>query len=71
MTNRGNCNSDSYLRSDDYYSLTLEEKYLWRKLTPNMKSAILKDRNSNNRPNNSLNSNKSNNSSYKTIKIPS
>ena len=71
MTNRGNSNSDRYLPSDDSSSLTPEEKDIWRKLTPNMKSIILKGRNSNNRPNNRFNSNKHNDSSYENIKPPS
>ena len=68
MTNRGNSNSDSYLPSDDYYSLTPEERDLWRKIPPNMKSIILKGRNSNNRPNDRFNNNEYNNPSYITIK---
>ena len=63
MTNRGNPKPDSYLHSDDYSSLTPEERDLWRKIPPNVKSIILKGKNSNSRPNNRLNSNKTNNSS--------
>ena len=70
MTNHGNPNPDSYLPSEDYSSLTPEERDLWRKIPPNMKSIILKGRNSNNRPNNRCNVNKTNNPSYKTIKSP-
>ena len=58
MTNRGYSNSDRYLPSEDYSSLTPEEKYLWRKLTPSMTSTILKGRNSNNMPNERFHSNK-------------
>ena len=71
MTNRGNSNSDSYLPTEDHSSLTLEEKDLWRKITSNAKSTILKGKNSNNRTNNRFNSNKHNNSSYENIKDPS
>ena len=71
MTNRGNSNSDSYSPSEHCSSLTTEERDSWRKLSPNMKSAILKDMNSNNRPNKRFNSDKSNNPSHKTIKPPS
>ena len=71
MINSGKHNSDSYLPSEDYSSLTPKEKDLWIKLTPNVKSVTLKGRNSNNRHNNRFNSNKSNNYSYKTIKPPS
>jgi hypothetical protein len=46
MTNRGNANSDSYLPSEDYSSLSAEERDLWRKIPPSMKSIILKGRNS-------------------------
>ena len=71
VINRGNHNSDSYLPLEYYYSLTPKERDSWRKLPLNMKSIILKGRNSNNRPNNRSNSNKSNNLSYKNIKPPS
>ena len=71
MTNIVNYNSYSYLTSCDCSSLTPEEKCLWRKLTPIMKSIILKGRNRKNIPNNRFNINKSNVYSYKTIKPPS
>ena len=71
MTNRGNSKSDSYLPSEDYSSLTPEERELWRKIPPNMKSIILKGRIRNNIPNSRFNINKSNNTSYKTVKHPS
>ena len=71
LINLGNSNSDSYLPSEVHSSLTPEGKDLWRKLPPNVKSAILKGRNSKNRHNDRFNSNKSNNSSYKIIKPPS
>ena len=67
MANLGNSNPDSYLPSEDYSSLTREERDLWRKIPPNMKSIILKGRNSNNRRNNRFN-NESNNPISKTIK---
>ena len=54
MTNRGNTNPDSYLTSEDYSSLTPEERDLCRKIPSNMKSVILKGKNSN--------------TSYKTVK---
>jgi hypothetical protein len=47
MTNRGKPNTDNYLASEDYSSLNPEERDLWRKILPNMKSIILKGRNSN------------------------
>ena len=65
MTNRGYSNSDSYLPSENYSYLPPEEKEIWRKLMPNMKSVILKGVNSSNRPNDRFNSNESNDSSYK------
>lgn len=34
MTNRDNFNFDRYLPSEDHYSLTPEERDLWRKLPP-------------------------------------
>jgi hypothetical protein len=68
MTNRGNANSDSYLPSEDYSSLSAEERDLWRKIPPSMKSIILKGRNSGNRPSDKFNSNNSNDHSYKSIK---
>ena len=71
MTNRGNYNSDGYLPSEEHTSITPEERYLWIKLPSGMKHVILKGRNSNNAPNNSFNSNKSNNPSCKTVKPPS
>ena len=71
MTNSGNSNSDSYLPSHDYSYLTPEEIYLLSKISPNMKSIILKGINSNNRPNNRFNSNTHNNPSWKTVKPPS
>ena len=67
-TKHGNSNSDSCLPSEDYSSLTHEERDLWRKIPPNMKHTMLKGRNSSNRPNNRFNSNKSNDHSYKTVK---
>ena len=36
MNNRDNSNSDSYLLSEDYSSLTPEERDLWRKIIPNL-----------------------------------
>ena len=53
MTNR---NSDTYLPSEYYNSLTPEAKEIWRKLTSDMKSMILKGRN--NKPINKCDSNK-------------
>ena len=70
MTNRGNSNPGSYLHSEDFSSLNTEERYLWRKITPNMKSIILKGRNINNRTNNRFNSNTFNNPSCKNDKPP-
>ena len=57
--------------SEDFSSLTPEERDSWRKILLNMKSIILKGSDSNSKPNNRFNSNKTNNSSYKTIKPPS
>ena len=71
ITDRGNSNPDSYFPSEDYSSSTRKERDLWRKILPNMKSILLKVKNSNNRPNNGFNSNKSNNPSHKTVKPPS
>lgn len=68
MTNRVNANSDSYLPSEDYSSLSAEERDLWKKIQSSMKSIILKGRNSGNRPSGRFNSNNSNNHSYKSIK---
>ena len=50
VTNRVNSNSDSHLYSKDYSSLTPEERCLWRKIQPKMKSTILKGIDSDNRP---------------------
>ena len=71
MTNRGDSDSDSYLHSRDCSSLATEGKYVWGKITPNMKCMMLKGRNSINRPNDRFNSSKTNHSNYKTIKLPS
>ena len=57
MNNRGKHKFDRCLPSEDYSHLTPEEKDLWRKLMSNMKSIILKGRNSKNRPNDKFNSN--------------
>ena len=71
ITNRANPNPDSYFPFEDYSSLTPEERDLWRKIPPNMKSIILKGRNSDSRPSSRFNSNKYNNPSYKTVNPPS
>ena len=69
MTNSGNCNSNSYLPSEDHDLLTPEKKDLWGKLAPNMKHVILKGKVSNNKPNNRFNKNKCNNPNYRIIKL--
>ena len=69
MTNRGNANSDSYSPSEDYSSLSAEERHLRRKIPPSMKSIILKGRNSGNRPSGRFNSNNSNNHSHKALNL--
>ena len=70
VTNRVNSKSDRCLPSQGYSFLTPEERDLLRKIPPNVKSAILKGRNSKNRNNNRFDSTKSNNPSYKIIKLP-
>ena len=71
IPNRDKFNSYRCLPSDDYSSLTPEERELWRKLSPNMKSIIIKGRKINNRPNKRFNSNEPNNHSCKPVKCPS
>ena len=38
MTNSSKSNTENYLPSEDYSSLNPEERDLWRKISPNMKS---------------------------------
>ena len=72
LTNRNNPNSNSYLPSEDFNSLTPQAKEAWRTLPNDLKAVLIKGRNSNpSKPSSNNSTNNSSNSSYKPVKPPS